>query len=124
MIFFKFHELVWVNPAKRDKIVIISFILSFLINVALMAALIINFFTAKEFIILRFNIYFGISKLGPWYEALILPLLGLAVTLVNFLLSFYFYLKEKLLSYLLAVSTVAVSLILLLASILIIYINS
>ncbi|MFA5029269.1 MAG: hypothetical protein WC518_00780 [Patescibacteria group bacterium] len=123
MIFFKLHELIWVNPAKRDKVILINLSLALLINLALIAALIFNFWWAKEFIILRFNIYFGISSLGAWYKVFLMPLIGLIIIVVNFLLSFYFYLKEKLLSYYLAAAALVCNLILLVAGALLIYIN-
>ena len=51
------------------------------------------------------------------------PLLGLAVLILNFLLSFFFYLKHQVLSYFLSVSALVLNLFLLLFGLLIIYIN-
>ena len=123
MIFFKFRELIATSPAKRDKIILISLILALIINISVWVAYLVKFFNAPEYIVLHYNIYFGISDLDIWYKILIPPFLGLLVVGVNFLLSFYFYLKKQALSHFLSVSALIFNLILALACFLLIYIN-
>ena len=123
MIFFKFRELIATSPAKRDKIIISSLILALIINLGVWVSYLIKFYNAPEYVVLRYNVYFGISDLGIWFKILIQALLGLLVICGNFLLSFYFYLKKQTLSHLLAVSALAFNLILAGACFLLIYIN-
>jgi len=123
MIFLKFRELIATSPAKRDKIIVISLILALVINVAIWLAYLIKFFDAPEYIILHYNVYFGISDLDIWYKIFIPPLLGLLIIFVNFVLSFHFYLKKQTLSHLLSISALAFNLILAGACFLLIYIN-
>jgi len=123
MIFFKLNELIYTNPAKRDKIVLAGFVLGLASIIASIIALLVKFFLAREYVVLHYNIYFGISSLGPWYQIFIIPLWGIVIWLVNFFLSFHYYLKIKIISYFLAISAGAINLILLVASILLIIAN-
>ena len=123
MILFKLQEFIFTSVARRDRIILMNVALSILMNVAVWLAIIYNFWLESEYITLHYNIYFGISALGPWYALLVIPLLGLVIIMVNFLLSLYFYLKQQILSYFLTFGMTVVNLIMLVAVGLIIYIN-
>ena len=123
MLFFNFREAVITSPAKRDKLILANLFFSLLVNAGIWAALIFNFLTVNEYIILRFNIYFGISSLGPWFFILVIPFIQLLIIVANNLFSFYLYLKEQLLSYFLSFAASFFSLIILVAAALIIYEN-
>ncbi len=122
-IFFQFRELLDNNPAKRDFFIIVSFILAFILNFLSLLLIFIIFSQEPEYIILHYNIYFGISSLGSWFMLFINPLIGLLISLINFILVISFYLKNRIISYLLAGFSVLTSVIFFLALILIIYIN-
>lgn len=117
------YDLILGNFARRDKIITINLGLSLFINVILWIALILNFWHVNEFVVLRYNIYFGISAFGFWYNLLWLPLSGLIILLINFLLSFYFYKNQKFLSYLLVFTALCSQVIITTAVSLLIYIN-
>ena len=123
MILLKFQELVVSSPAKRDKFILSSFTAGVLFNAVLWVALIFNFWASSEYIILRYNIYFGISSFGPWLNILLIPFVGGLIITVNFLLAFYFYFDYKILSYFLSFSATGLNLIILIAGFLLIYIN-
>jgi len=123
MIFFKFAETIMASPAKRDRLILANLILSILINIFLWLLLAYNFAGAADYLILQYNIYFGISWLGPWYQILILPLIGLVCLIIDFPLSFYFYLKQQIISYLLAFGVTLINIILLVAALLLVYVN-
>jgi len=77
-----------------------------------------------EAIILHYNVYFGVDSIGTPREAYALPLIGLVVILVNFLLSFYFYAKkERIATYILLLAALMVQLSLLISAISVIIIN-
>ncbi|MFA5021096.1 MAG: hypothetical protein WC517_03490 [Patescibacteria group bacterium] len=122
-IFFKISEAVGISPARRDRLIFVSLVLSGLVNA--LAWILIPLFLgrSKEFVVLQYNIYFGISSLGHWLMLFLLPLSGLLVGAINFSLAFYLYLKERALSLSLAAGAVAFQLIILTAVILIIYLN-
>lgn len=122
-LFFKLSDLVEHSPAKRDRFILASFSLALFLIICDSVAILINFLNVKDYIVLHYNIYFGISALGPWLMLLLFPLSGLIVSVINGLLVMILYLKEKLLSYFLAFSIIFYNLIVLLAIILIIYVN-
>lgn len=124
MILFNLRERIKLSLAKRDKIVLVSFFVALLLNVVSWGLLLFNFYGASEYIILEYTIYFGISSLGPWYYVLIVPFIGLAVIVINFMLSFVLYLKYKILSYFCAMAAVLVSVAVLVTALLLIYFNS
>ncbi|MEK7167470.1 MAG: hypothetical protein AAB791_00530 [Patescibacteria group bacterium] len=123
MPLFKFREAVLSSPAKRDKSIIVSLTLAFIINASIWLALIFNFKGSTEYVISYYNIYFGISALSNWFVLLLAPLLGILIIAVNFILSFFFYLKYQVLSHLLSVSALIFNIFLLLFGLLIIYTN-
>ena len=73
---------------------------------------------------LHYNIYFGIDKIGPWYNVFALPLIGLIVIIFNNILGYTFYLKEKLISHFLVGSQFIVQIILAFGAFLIILLNT
>lgn len=123
MVLFKLRELLVTSPARRNKGIMLSFWLSLVLNIIFWIILLIKFFGEQEYIILRYNIYFGISDLGPWYRILILPAMGLLVIAVNLLLAFYFYFKNSLISYFLSFTAVFFNCALIFSGILLIYFN-
>ena len=123
MFLLKLRELIYDNPAKRDKAIIISLVLSLLVNIALWALLLVKFWNFSEYVILDYNIYFGISLLGPWYQILLMPLLGLAAIVVDFLLAFHLYLKNLLVSRFLVFVALGFNLILLTGGLFLMFVN-
>ena len=123
-LFFKIRDLIESSPAKRDRLILISMIVSGAANLALWLMTLIVFWHFKDYVVLQYNIYFGISSLGPWPLLLLIPLAGLLFGVLDFALAFALFLKDRLLSYFLSVAATAFNLISLFALILIIYINT
>ena len=123
MIFYQWRDSILTSPAKRDKIILANLLLSLAINVFIWLALILVLGARGQYIILGYNMYFGISAFGPWYSILLMPILSLLVIALNFSLSFYLYLKEIILSYFLAAVALVFNLLLLVSALIIIYVN-
>jgi len=51
---------------------------------------------------LHYNVIFGVDLVGSWVKLLFLPISSLLVIILNFSLAFYFFNKDKFLSYILA----------------------
>ncbi|NCN07526.1 hypothetical protein GW933_02420 [Candidatus Falkowbacteria bacterium] len=111
------------SPAKRDKLVMTSLLFSVVINTFLWILLIFNFWQGSEYIVLSYNIYFGISGFGLWYQVLLMPAMGLLFIIFNFAIAFYVYLKEKIISYFLSFGALLVNIIIFLAALIIINVN-
>jgi TRAP-type C4-dicarboxylate transport system permease large subunit len=108
----------------KSAIVIWLVLLSLAINLAEWIMLKI-FVKPVDFpIILHYNVYFGVDMVGNYKSVFLVPLIGLALFLVNFFLSVYFYhRKERIASYLLLMAALMIQLSLLVAVFSIIIIN-
>lgn len=123
MLLLNLRELIYDNPAKRDKVIMITFLFCLAVNAALWALLLLRFWNFGDYIILDYNVYFGISMLGPWYQILMMPFLGLLIIAADFLLSFYFYLKNILVSRTLAITALGFNLIMLAGGLFLMFVN-
>lgn len=75
-------------------------------------------------IILHYNVYFGVDIIGDWWQAYLLPFIGLVVLIVNMFLSYIFFKqKERVISYLLLLASLIVQISALIAAGSIILIN-
>ncbi len=117
------------SPARKNKIILICLIISIIVNLGIWALLIFKFRPValanpeNTSLPLHYNIYWGIDLFGQWYQSLILPILGLAILVINFILAIFLYSQKIMASYFFTISSVFVQLFLLIASILIILIN-
>jgi len=116
------------NPYREDLIVKISFVVSAVINIIIWLALYVklnNFAYQTEYgqIFLHYNVYFGVDNIGVWYKAFIIPVLGLFVIIFNNILGYTFYLKDRLISYVLVISQAVMQVALLAAAIFVILLN-
>lgn len=123
MLFYKLSEMIRTSPARRNKLFLACFFSALGLDILLWIVLLVKFAGAGEFIVLRYNIYFGISSLGPWWLILLMPALGLAVIVANFLLSVTFYFKNSFVSYSLAFVGAFFNLAMFAAGMLLIYFN-
>jgi len=120
----KFFE----NPYREDLVVKINFLISLVINIFIWVVLYYKlrhfaYSTEDEQVYLHYNIYFGIDNIGNWYNVFILPLLGAFIIVLNNVLAYFFYLKEKFISFALVVSQTMMQIILLAAAIFVILLN-
>lgn len=110
---------------KRGKLIFIGFGLCLLLNLINWFFLYLKFPLVKDLSVipLHYNIYFGIDLIGSPLRIFVLPLLGFLVGLLNFILAYIFYNRDKLLSYFLIISTILLEFFLVIASFFIILIN-
>lgn len=123
MILFNLRETLAKSPARRNKFIMFSFYFALALNILLWLILLIKFLNYPEYVVLRYNIYFGISDLKPWFYILQLPLIGLLVIFLNLLIALWIYLKNSLISYFLASTALFLNVALLASGMLLIYFN-
>jgi len=123
IIFLKLRQLIEESPAKRDRLVSGVFSAAAFFDLLALAAVLLYFWHFQEFVVLQYNIYFGISSFGPWQYLLFLPLAGWLICLVNFLLAFKVYLRDRNLSYFLSFAALASALIIAAQIGLLVYMN-
>lgn len=128
--FYKIIEKLKGTPARRNKIIIVSGIVSLLLNLAIwlviylkLKPLVINLPEEQSFIPLHYNIYLGVDRFGRWTKTFILPGIGFIFMLSNFFIALMIYNKREILSYFLSISASFIQLILLISTLLIVLIN-
>ena len=72
----------------------------------------------SRYIPLHYNIYFGVDRFGPWYNAFFLPGIGAILLIVNIIFEVFFIKREHVLSAFFAVGTFFSELIIFVATVL------
>jgi len=110
--YFKSHIVIWLS------------ILSFVGNIINWSILKIWIKPVDFFIILHYNVYFGVDLIGDYKQVYLLPTIGLILFIVNQILAIFFYeRKERIASYILLMATLMIQLSLIVASMSVILIN-
>lgn len=79
----------------QNKKMLLMAIISLFLNLLTWSLVLVRFWNLKQPVALHTNIFFGVDSVGPWHKLLILPLLGLAILIVHFILVFYFYILRR-----------------------------
>ena len=108
----------------KDKFLVWGYIVTVLLNFLLFIFTYLKINELTDTIILRYTASMGVDAMGEWYKVFILALLGSIIILINFTLSYIIIDKEKLLSYILMLSSLACQLLLGMALYFIISINT
>ena len=106
----------------KNKIIAANLIISIIINISIWINL-LRIKKVDEMIPLHYNVYFGIDYIGDWHKIFIIPLIGIIILFVNFLLALLIYYKDKFISYILVFVALFIQIILFLASLSIVWIN-
>lgn len=119
-----------ITPGRKDKLIITATIIGIVINIAAwililsqLRSIIYNLPAEQAFIPLHYNIYLGVDSFGPWQQIFIMPGFGLFVLLINTILALSLFNRKKIISYFLTISSAAVQLFVLIATVLVILIN-
>jgi hypothetical protein len=90
----------------QNTIVRILLVLGFFPLLASVLILGATIFPIEIPLILRYNVYFGVSLLGDWWQVYIFPAVGLFLYGVHvFLARHYYHLKERVASYLILLAS-------------------
>ena len=111
------------NLFLKDKIILTNLILSIICWLFSLVWLYFKIAPQVEPIALRYTIYFGIDLIGPWYYVYIFPSVGIIIILINFILAYYIFLKIKILSYFLVLTSTAIQILSIIISLLIFLLN-
>ena len=117
----------WFSPPAvrlfmRDQWIRLAFVPALLLPL-ITAAVVLRLFPRQENAVLHYNTYFGIDLVGAWYQIFYLPLVSLAVALLNGVVALFVWRRDRVQSYLIAVGTVALSTAVTAAAGFIIYVN-
>ena len=116
-------KLVTFKSYWKNKIIMSIFFLSCFMNISLWVFLFKNQKSSDLPIILHYNLFFGVDCLGGYNEIYLIPAVGAIIIIINTVLGYLLYERERLASYFLAFNIFIVQLFLLLAGYLIVKIN-
>jgi len=116
-------KLVVFKPYWKNKIIAGALVLSFLTNISLWIFLFKNQKSSELPVILHYNLFFGVDCLGEYNEIYLIPIIGVIIIIINTILGYLLYEREKLASYFLAFNIFIVQIFLLLAGYLIVKVN-
>lgn len=107
-----------------DKVNLVSFIISFLLNLAgwILPYLLIK--PVPEPIILHYNIYFGVDLIGEWYRIFFLPASATILLLINIACGVLIYRKDATISRIFFGGAVIIQLLTLISTYLLTRINT
>lgn len=107
----------------KNKFASFAFLFSLLSNIAIWLLLYIFIKQSNETTLLHYNIYFGVDLIGNWYNVYLIPLSGIVIILVNYILGAIMYLKKSVIFYLAIGFTMPIQILLGIAAVLIILQN-
>lgn len=107
----------------RSRFLLANFLFSLLVNLMAWALIYWRIRPSAEPIPLHYNIYFGLDLIGPWQQAFIIPAVGLAIFLLNFVLAWWLHQHEKALGHLLMGMTSVLQIFLLIGGVMLVLIN-
>lgn len=117
-------KLTALKPYWHNSVIAQVLFVSALINASMWAYLLASHENMGDSIILHYNLFFGVDPRGDYSKVFYLPATGLIFLILNSTLGNYFYRIERLASYLLTLNTLLIQILLMLASYLIIRVNS
>jgi hypothetical protein len=97
--------------------------IALLINIIHWLILYIKIKPGNSDILLHYNVVYGADFIGDSIYLYWIPLLALIMLLTNLVAAIYFYKKEKLAAYFISISSVAVQIVFLVASLILIIVN-
>ncbi len=83
----------------KERYIFIFTNLSIIIFLSCLVIIFTSIIPQKGSIPLHYNIFFGIDRVGLWYETFYYPAFALLLMLVNFVIGSYLFPKDKYLSY-------------------------
>jgi hypothetical protein len=96
---------------------------SALTNIAIWVWLLWYIRPQSELIFLHYNVLFGVDLIGPWYQVLSIPIIGVCILLVNAGLGWFFFGKDKFIAYIMNAVTVLAHVFLGIAALLLVFLN-
>ena len=77
----------------------------------------------EELIFLHYTTLFGVDLLGEWYKVFMIPVMGICIAVVHGLLGWFFFSKDKYISYVLLAAACVVHIFLGITAVLLVFLN-
>lgn len=105
------------NNFWRDRFNLFTVLTSLLLNLGLWLFLILRLEPSEYPVPLHFNIYFGVDVIDSWKHAFFIPVIGISIIIINLILSYLVFEKEKFMTHFLLSCSLFVQVLLFLAGI-------
>ena len=112
-----------ISVFNKNKPVGLNFAVSFVLNIFLWIILYWQVPPQVDPIVLKYNIYFGISLIGPWWQVFLWPLTGLIFWLINLILVLIWSKKSRLLTLFVSYTTILIQLLLIVIGFFVVMLN-
>ena len=99
------------------------FILALLINIANWVWILLYIRPQNDLIFLHYNILFGVDYIGEWWRIYFVAITGLIIFIINFLLGWLLFSKDKFVSILMNIVNVISQVFLLIATAILVFLN-
>lgn len=109
------HNYIWNN-----KIILYTFFVNLFLCVMFFAAISFLSYKRNDIVPLSYNIYYGSSNFGSIKNFFAFPIIGLIIFLINYFLCYYYYKYNRILSYFLISTSIAVNIFMIISFILLI----
>ncbi len=119
--FADFTEMIFLPRYKGSAILAFVFLV---LSAALPVWLVVPLREARPFIPLHYNIYFGVDRLGPWFQIFFIPGLACLLFILNLVLQTAAFRHQHFLATLISIATVLLNFVFLVAMVLIILLNA
>lgn len=108
-------------PLRKERVIVNFLKITFLLNLFLWFFIYLNYKKLGKITIIHYSVLTGVDQIDDKIFLFKMPLVGLAILIINFILLNILYRKgEKLLSYFIVLSSLVINIFLILASILIV----
>jgi len=98
--------------SPKNKTIRWNLWVSLLVNILMWGFLYWKIEARVDPVVLKYNIYFGISLIGDWWRVFWFPLLAFIILLINFLVAAAIVKKQKYLAYFLVYTATVVQILL------------
>lgn len=109
------HNYIWNN-----KIILYTFFINLFLCVAFFGIIGLLSYNRNDIVALSYNIYYGSSNFGSIKHFFIFPTVSFSIFLINYILCYYYYKYNRILSYFLVSAATAVNVFMILSFILLI----
>ncbi|MDP2684023.1 MAG: hypothetical protein Q8P20_03110 [bacterium] len=107
----------------KYRLNLVMFVLALLINITNWLWIVLRIRPQNESVFLHYNILFGVDYIGEWWRIYIIAFTGLVIFVINFLLGWLLFNKDKFVSILMNIVNVVSQVFLLIATAILVFLN-
>ncbi len=119
--FLKFEPLPFRQPLVRTSLILSLLFLGLI--VFLLIGRLLPLIGDHEFVVLHYNVYVGVDRVGHWSRLLVMPIIGLIAGVVNVLSASWWWERERMLALYFLIGTVVIEFTMAVASLLTVLVN-